>query len=106
MLVTIYEHTNSRRISGGNYSVSIDVGVQLESYPDALMTINFSSREDGACGEKSMRSQPRGFTLTKGVNGLTLCMAMSTALPSNGCHHKCTTYQDSTSMLVSESLEL
>jgi len=32
----VYEHTNWRRISGGNHSVSIDVGVQLESYPDAL----------------------------------------------------------------------
>jgi len=53
----VYEHTNSRRISGGNYSVSIDVGVQLESYPDTLMTTNFSSREDGACGERSDKCQ-------------------------------------------------
>jgi len=75
----VYEHTNSRRTIGGNYSVSIYVGVQLESYPNALMTINFSSKEDVACGERSRRSQPRGFTLTKGVNGLTLCVFYSSA---------------------------
>ena len=76
----VYEHTNSRGINGGNYSVSIDVGVQVESYLDALVTINFSSSEDEACGERNKRSQPKGFTLTKGVNGLTLWVVMSTAL--------------------------
>jgi len=81
------------------------VGVQLESYPDALMTVSFLSREDVACGERSRRSQPRGFTLTKDVNKLTLCVVMSIALQSNECHPKCTTYQDSISMLVSGKFE-
>jgi len=63
------------------------------------MTINLSSREDEACGERR-RSQLRGFTLTKGFNGLTLFVVMSTALQSIGCHHNYTTYQKSTSMLV------
>jgi len=31
------------------------VEVELKSYLDALMTINFSNREDEACGERSRR---------------------------------------------------
>jgi len=44
--------TNSRRNIGGGCSVSIDVG-SVGSYLNALMTINFSSRERWACDERS-----------------------------------------------------